>query len=276
MPQRVNPVILLGLVITIVLSFGIFATAQGGGTASDAVATGEAQIGKPWVMATDGPDTFSCAGLMRYILRTIGVDGNAPWTPEAYLSAYPAADLSNLQPGDIVIYPNWATMYVGNGMLLNSNEMLGYVTHTSMSDAGTPVGAVRPPYGGSGPVSDPAATNPGAADPILGGSTMSTDPLNQYAADPMPGGNSVLGDPMLGDSTTSTDPLNQYAADPMPGGNSALGDPMLGDSTTSTDPVLGDQIPNGATQYLTDPAPTDPAAGAPAPADPAPVAPAQF
>jgi hypothetical protein len=254
MPQRVNPVILLGLVITIVLSFGIFATAQGGGTASDAVATGEAQLGKPWVMATDGPDTFSCAGLMRYILRTIGVDANAPWTPEAYLSAYPAADLSNLQPGDIVIYPNWATMYIGNGMLLNANEMLGYVTHTSMSDAGTPVGAVRPPYGGSQPLSDPATANPAAADPMLAGSTTTTDPLTQYAADPMLG-DPMLGDPMLGDPFAND--VTQYLTDPVP-----------------TDPVPAD--PAAGAPVPADPAVANPAPVDPAPADPAPAAPAQF
>lgn len=261
MPQRVNPVILLGLVITIVLSFGILATAQGGGTASDAVATGEAQLGKPWVMATDGPDTFSCAGLMRYILRTIGVDANAPWTPEAYLSVYPAVDLSNLQPGDIVIYPNWATMYVGNGTLLNSNEMLGYVTHTSMSDAGTPVGAVRPPYGGSSqPMSDPVAADPAATDPIVAGGPVGTDPLAQYATDPVPTTDPVLGDPVLGAQLPNE--ATQYLTDPVP----AADDPAVGD-LIPTDPAVADPVPAA-------PVPPDPVPATPVPTDPVPAAPA--
>ncbi len=29
-----------------------------------------------------------------------------------------------------MIYPGWATMYAGNGQLLNANEMEGMVTHT--------------------------------------------------------------------------------------------------------------------------------------------------
>jgi cell wall-associated NlpC family hydrolase len=81
---------------------------------------------------------------MRYILRTIGTDSDAPWVHEEYLSRYPAVDRADLQPGDIVIYPGWATMYAGNGQLLNSNEMEGVVTHTPMDVAGEPLGIVRP------------------------------------------------------------------------------------------------------------------------------------
>ena len=78
---------------------------SGGGSGGEALSVGEAQLGKPFVLNTDGPDTFSCVGLMRYILRTIGTDSDAPWVPEEYLSRYPAVDHANLQPGDIVIYP---------------------------------------------------------------------------------------------------------------------------------------------------------------------------
>jgi NlpC/P60 family len=175
MPGRVNPAILLGIVSVAVLSLGVVASAQIlegpadivpaaeglvdtafpveeqfavglGGTASDALGVGEAQLGKPFVMATDGPDTFSCVGLMRYILRTTGVDLDAPWVPEEYLGRYAPVDPANIQPGDIVIYPNWATMYAGDGMVLNANEFEGFVTHTPMDYAGEPLGIVRPPY----------------------------------------------------------------------------------------------------------------------------------
>jgi cell wall-associated NlpC family hydrolase len=117
---------------------------SGGGSGGEALSVGEAQLGKPFVLKTDGPNTFSCVGLMRYILRTIGTDSDAPWVPEEYLSRYPAVDRANLQPEDIVIYPGWATMYAGNGQLLNSNEMEGVVTHTPMDVAGEPLGIVRP------------------------------------------------------------------------------------------------------------------------------------
>ncbi len=173
MLRRVNPIMLLGLIIVLVLSLGIFARAQmGGGTASDAIGVGEAQIGKPFAMATDGPNSFSCAGLIRHILRTIGVDANAPWSAEGMLTAYPAVDPANLQPGDLMLWPDHATMYVGNGMVLNANQVEGLVTHTPVDALGPPMGIVRPPYGGGGgqPLpADPAATQPLPTDPAATG-----------------------------------------------------------------------------------------------------------
>src|SRR5919199_2370060 len=171
-PLKVKPMLLLGLITILVLSAAILASAKSGevpvvgkalnlagGTASDALAAGEAQMGKPFEMSTDGPNSFSCSGLMRYILRTTGVDGDAPWSPEGYLSKYPHVDPADLQPGDIVIYPNWATMYAGNGMLLDANEMEGVVTHTPMDVAGVPEGIVRP-YSQSSPSPAPQPAAP--------------------------------------------------------------------------------------------------------------------
>ncbi len=65
---------------------------------------------------------------------------------EDYLSAYASVASEDLQPGDIVIYPDWATIYVGDGMVLNANEVDGQVTDTAMSAVGEPLGIVRPPY----------------------------------------------------------------------------------------------------------------------------------
>ena len=161
MLRRVNPIMLLGLITVLVLSLGILATAQlgGGGTAGDALGAAQSQLGKPFAMASDGPDAFSCAGLIRYALRVTGVDANAPWSAEGMLGAYPAVDPANLQPGDLVLWPDHATMYAGNGMVVNANQVEGLVTHTSMDALGPPMGIVRPPYGGAGqvPLTDPTA-----------------------------------------------------------------------------------------------------------------------
>ena len=146
MSRRVSLVVLLGLVTVLVLSFGLSASAQSVGSADSAVAIGKAQEGKPFKLATDGPDTFSCVGLMRYILRENGTDPDAPWVPEEYLSKYTPVSQADIKPGDIVIYPGWATMYVGDGRVLNANEVDGKVTYTPMDYAGQPLGIVRPPY----------------------------------------------------------------------------------------------------------------------------------
>ena len=203
MPRRVNPTMLISLVVVLVLSLGISASAKFTGntagsltegaqqptatSADTAVAVGEAQLGKPFLFGADGPNAFSCSGLVRYIMRTIGVDPNAPWVPEEYLSRYPSVDPTNPQPGDILIYPGWATMYVGNGMLLNANEMEGFVTHTPISVAGVPLGAVRPYSQSSGGalqppigVTDPLAQPPlGTTDPLAQPSIGTADPLAQ-------------------------------------------------------------------------------------------------
>ena len=145
MSLRVRPKMLVGIVVVLVLSLAVASNAQlGGVTGGEAVSIGEAQLGAPFVYGMDGLDAFSCSGLMRYILRTTGVDANAPWIPEEYLSRYAPVAPENLQPGDIVIYPDWATMYAGNGMLLNANALTGTVTETPMEYAGEPVGIARP------------------------------------------------------------------------------------------------------------------------------------
>jgi hypothetical protein len=244
MLRRVNPMLLLSLIIVLILSFGIFASAQVGvnpvtgmggasgsadvqpvgSAAADALGVGEAQLGKPFVMGTDGPGTFSCSGLMRYILRTTGVDENAPWVPEEYLSRYTLVDLVNVQPGDIVIMPNWATMYVGNGMLLNANEVLGTVTHTPLIYAGAPLGAVRPPYAGS---------QSGATQPL-------NDETRQLTAKPMTTEPAVTGQvpteqPVAVDPLMTADPL--MASDPLVASDPLMAGPLAVEQPAAVEPV---------------------------------------
>ncbi len=233
MLRRVNPIVLFGLVIVLVLSGAIFATARsGGGTAGDAVGVGEAQVGKPFVMGMDGPGSFSCTGLMRYILRTTGVDANAPWSPEGYLGTYTPVAPGDLQPGDIVIYPGWATMYVGNGMVLNANEMEGFVTHTPMSVAGEPSGIVRPPYGGSG------QSQPEAINPLPTETTEVIGPLaaeQQYMGGPLAAEQQYTGG-LGGITDPLAPPINQVTGvvDPLATGATGMVDPLL---TEPTEPL---------------------------------------
>src|SRR5215208_7013766 len=170
MVRRVNLLILLGLVIVLVLSFSLAASAQTKGSAESAVAIGKAQLGDPFEYGADGPDSFSCTGLMRYILRENGNDPDAPWVAEEYLNKYPRVSAADMKPGDIVIFTgDWATMYVGDGMLLNANEMDGQVTLTPIGSAGEPLGVARP-NSNSEEANTPAAANtPQGADDTDGG-----------------------------------------------------------------------------------------------------------
>ncbi len=146
MVRRFNLLILLGLAIILALSFPLAAGALAKGSADSAVAIGKEQLGDPFQYGADGPDSFSCVGLMRYILRENGNDSDAPWVPEEYLNKYTPVSAADMQPGDIVIMADWATMYAGDGMLLNSNEVDGQVSLTPIEYAGEPVGVVRPNY----------------------------------------------------------------------------------------------------------------------------------
>ncbi len=240
MLRRINPIVLACLAIVLVLSIGVFAVARPGGvTGADALGVGESQLGKPFAMSTDGPGSFSCTGLMRYILRTTGVDPDAPWTPEEYLNRYAPVDLANLQPGDIVIMPNWATMYAGDGMLLNANEWEGVVKYTPLEYAGTPVGAVRPPYSGSEsgatqpPLND-ATTGQTATEPVAAG-PVATEPT---VTGQMPGEQPVADDPLMSDPLMS-DPLmsDPLMSDPL------MSDPLMSDPLVVEQPVAVEQAP---------------------------------
>ena len=176
MPRRVNLIMLLGLIIALILSLGLFAGAQSGG---GAVGTALGQVGKPYAFGTDGPGSFSCTGLVRFALRSIGIM-DAPWDHYAYLSQYPT--VASPEPGDVVVYPDGAAMYIGGGEVVMSNHADGAVGTYPMDAIGTPVGFARPTGGPVDPAAadqagvDPAAADQAAVDPEI--------PLDQTAVDP--------------------------------------------------------------------------------------------
>ena len=172
MPRRLSPIMLLSIVIVLVLSLGLFAGAQGGG---GAVGTALGQVGKPYAMGTDGPNTFSCTGLVRFALRSIGIM-DAPWDHYAYLSAYP--NVSKPEPGDVVVYPDGAAMYIGNDQVVMANHADGAVGTYPMGAIGIPVGFARP----SGKVTDTAAIDPAMGDMTEPAGQLTNDPVTTDAA----------------------------------------------------------------------------------------------
>lgn len=216
-PRRVNPILLLGLISTLVLSITILASAKtgggsagdatGGGSASDALAAATGQVGMPYGYGTDGGGSFSCTGLVRHALRSAGVDANAPWDHLAYLGTYPTHDTP--VPGDVVVYPDGVAMYVGDNTVVMANEVDQVVGYYPMDLVGTPLGFANP-YGGT--------SNPAAVDPAV--------PADQTAVDP------VLEDPAAIDPALLDQPLLDDAVfDP------ALVDPALVDPV-AVDPMI--------------------------------------
>ncbi len=60
------------------------------------------QIGKSYVFATDGPNTYDCSGLVKAAWATVGV--NLPHQSRAQRSSTKAISRADLRPGDIVFY----------------------------------------------------------------------------------------------------------------------------------------------------------------------------
>ncbi|MCA1718933.1 MAG: NlpC/P60 family protein [Actinobacteria bacterium] len=181
-----------------------------------AAATG--QVGMPYAWGTDGPGTFSCVGLVRHALRSAGVDANAPWDHMAYLSVYPT--VSSPQPGDVVVYPDGAAMYVGDGTIVMANEWDQVVGYYPMDLVGTPVGFARP-YGG--PI-DPAATGP--ADPVEVEPAM----IDPTAVDPMIPADQTVVDPLAVEQPLAPEPF--VAELPV-----AIEQPVI-EQVPATEPVL--------------------------------------
>jgi hypothetical protein len=183
MPRRVSLIILLGLVIVLVLAFGISAIAQTGGGPAAALSLGAGQLGKPHVEATDGPNTFSCTGLMRFLLRNSGGPTDAPWDPYGYLAAYPARQ-GPAQAGDVVVGQGYVGMATGDGNVLMSNLVDGKVEYAPISVM-EPIAGVVNPWGGT-------------ALPASGGNTLPASGGTALPATNPAGGNLA---PVGGDAT---------------------------------------------------------------------------
>jgi cell wall-associated NlpC family hydrolase len=103
-----------------------------------------AQVGKPYRWGATGPDAYDCSGLAQRAWRAAGVA--IPRTSEAQSRFGHAVPLSQIEPGDLVIfYPNASHVgiYAGNGRVVAAprpGELVGYADIRWM-----PVHSVRRP-----------------------------------------------------------------------------------------------------------------------------------
>ena len=232
MLRRVKPVVLVGLIATLILSIALLAGANTGGRDA-ALGAAMGEVGTPYGFGTDGPGSFSCTGLVRHALRSAGVDPNAPWDHMAYLGAFPT--VSEPQPGDVVVYPDGVAMYTGGGQVVMANHADGVVGTYGMNEVGTPVGFANP-YG-DGAADPAAADDPAAVRPAEGRAVdpaMAVDPA--IAADPAIDG-TFGGDPAI-DGTLGGDPAihGTLGGDPAMDGSMGV-DPAM-DGSMGVDPAM--------------------------------------
>jgi cell wall-associated NlpC family hydrolase len=88
--------------------------------AAQAIAFAQAQLGKPYVYAAAGPDTYDCSGLTMRAWGAAGVS-MAHYSGAQY-AAFPHVPLDQLQPGDLVFRgPGGSAhvgLYIGNGLMI--------------------------------------------------------------------------------------------------------------------------------------------------------------
>ena len=92
--------------------------------ANAAVSTAKAQIGKPYVFATTGPDTFDCSGLTHYAWKSVGVS-LTPYSKSQVTETIPIPK-SQAQPGDLLF--NTSSSAIDNPGHAKNNQ----VSHVSI------------------------------------------------------------------------------------------------------------------------------------------------
>jgi cell wall-associated NlpC family hydrolase len=86
-----------------------------------AVAYAHAQLGKPYVFATAGPDTFDCSGLTMAAWRVAGVSMDHYSGSQA--ASFPKVTWDQLQPGDLVFFYadlHHVGLYIGGGQMIHA------------------------------------------------------------------------------------------------------------------------------------------------------------
>lgn len=106
------------------------------GRAGEAIAFAKAQLGKPYIYGGTGPAGYDCSGLTMKAWGAAGV--SLPRTSQAQAGAGRRVSLSELQPGDLVVYNSLSHigLYVGNGVVIHAPHTGDVVRYTTTKSFG--------------------------------------------------------------------------------------------------------------------------------------------
>lgn len=104
-----------------------------------------AQLGKPYVWAAAGPNSFDCSGLVQYCYR-VGAGMYIPHSSYAQARCGKPVSVGQLQPGDIVGFRGWGHvgLYIGGGSFIHAPRSGDVVKIAPLSSRRDFCGAVRP------------------------------------------------------------------------------------------------------------------------------------
>jgi cell wall-associated NlpC family hydrolase len=106
-------------------------------TIATIIRTALAQLGKPYVYGSTGPNGFDCSGLTMFAFAAGGV--GLPHSSLAQSGMGTLVSRSDLQPGDLVFFytpVSHVGLYIGNGMMVHARTFGQPVAVTSVDQAG--------------------------------------------------------------------------------------------------------------------------------------------
>ncbi|MER5508358.1 NlpC/P60 family protein [Streptomyces sp. NPDC002766] len=109
-----------------------------------AIAYATKQLGKPYVWGAEGPDSFDCSGLTSQAWLYAGVV--IPRTSEEQWARLPHVPVSQMRPGDLIIYFSDAShvaLYIGDGKIISAPRP-GRWVYVSPAGSMEILGVVRP------------------------------------------------------------------------------------------------------------------------------------
>lgn len=118
--------------------------ASGKGAAAVRIAL--AQLGKPYVWAAAGPNSFDCSGLTMYVYAQVGI--SLPHSAAAQFNMGRRVSRDQLQPGDLIFgaqggYVSHVGIYIGGDSYVTAPQTGDVVKISRLSQRRNYVGAVR-------------------------------------------------------------------------------------------------------------------------------------